>query len=237
WDVVFVAASALLAVVFGAALGNLVRGVPLNAEGYFFVALWTDFLPGHDPGIIDWFTVLLAMTSAVLLTVHGANYLTMKTTGELRARARRVARLCGYAAVPLIAVVLAALSLVQPSFRINYDAHPIGYGLPLIGLAALAALLVFRTGERDAAAFCSSSILLLGLLTGTAWGSYPNILIATTDPANSLTVTNASAGSYGLRAAFWWFTIGLGIVIVYQVCIHRLFWGPVKSGSSDFSAH
>ncbi len=237
WDVVFAATSALLAIVLGAALGNLIRGVPLNAEGYFFVALWTDFLPGPEPGILDWFTLFLALTSVVLLTMHGANFLAMKTTSELQARARRVARLTGYAAALLVASVLPVLSLVQPSLRLNYDAHPIGYGLPLIALAALIAVQVFRAQERDVAAFTASSLLLLGLLGGIAWGSYPNILIATTDPAHSLTVTNASAGSDGLRAAFWWFTIGLATVIAYQICIHRLFWGPVKPGSGDFSAH
>ena len=237
WDVIFAASSALLAVVFGIALGNLIRGVPLNAEGYFFVALWTDFVPGPDPGIIDWFTLLLALTSAVLLTGHGANYLAMKTTGDLQARARRVARLSAYGTVLLVALVLPALSGVQPSFRLNYDAHPIGYGWPLMGLAALLALLVFRARERDVAAFAASSVLLLGLLAGTAWGSYPNILIATADPSLSLTITNASAGTYGLQAAVWWFTIGLAIVITYQLCIHRLFWGPVKTEPRDLSAH
>ncbi|MCE3224050.1 MAG: cydB [Nitrospira sp.] len=237
WDVVFAGASALLAIVFGAALGNLIRGVPLNAEGYFFVALWTDFLPGPEPGILDWFTIMLALTSVVLLTSHGGSFLAMKTTGELRARARRVARLSVYGTAPLVVLVLAALSVVQPSFRLNYDAYPVGYGLPLMGLAALAALLVFRTRERDAAAFAASSLLLLSLLAGTAWGSYPNILIATTDPSLSLTITNASAGKYGLQAAFWWFIIGLTTVMIYQVWIHRLFWGPVKTDSSDLPAH
>lgn len=237
WDVVFAATSTLLAIVFGAALGNLIRGVPLNAEGYFFVALWTNFLPGPEPGILDWFTLLLALASVVLLILHGANFLAMKTTNELQARARRVARLSGYAAVLLLALVLPALSVVQASFRLNYDAHPIGYGVPLIGLAALIAMLLFRAKERDVAAFGSSSLLLLSLLTGIAWGSYPNLLIDTTDPAHSLTITNASAGSYGLQAAFWWFAIGLAIIIAYQVWIHSLFWGPVKPGASDSSAH
>ncbi len=237
WDVIFTASSTLLAVVFGIALGNLIRGVPLNAEGYFFVALWTDFLPGHDPGILDWFTLLLAIASAVLLTGHGANYLAMKTTNGLQARARRVARFSGYVAVPVVALILPALSLVQPSFKLNYDAHPIGYVLPLIGLAALAGMLIFRARQRDVAALASSSVLLLGLLASTAWGSYPNILIATSDPAKSLTITNASAGSYGLQAALWWFTIGVAVAIIYQIFIHRLFWGPVKPDSHDFSAH
>jgi len=237
WDVIFTAASTLLAVVFGIALGNLLRGVPLNAEGYFFVALWTDFLPGPDPGILDWFTVLLALASAVLLTGHGANYLAVKTTNQLQVRARRVARVSGYVAVPVVALIVTALSLVQPSFRLNYDAHPIGYVFPLICLAALAAMLFFRTREGDAAALASSSVVLLALLASTAWGSYPNILIATSDSAKSLTITNASAGTYGLQAAVWWFTIGLAVVMVYQFIIHRLFWGPVKPDSHDFSAH
>ena len=146
-----------------------------------------------------------------------------------------MARQSAYGAVLLVAAVLPALALVQPSFQANYDAHPLGYGLPLIGLAALLALLVFRTREWDAAAFCTSSLSLLGLLGSTAWGSYPNILIATGDATQSLTVTNASAGRYGLEAAFWWFILGLAAVVVYQSWIHRLFRGPVKTKSSDFS--
>ena len=86
-DVIFSGASLLLAVVFGAALGNLIRGVPLNREGYFFVALWTDFFTGPEPGILDWFTVLMGLASVAILALHGANYLAMKTEGDLYARA------------------------------------------------------------------------------------------------------------------------------------------------------
>jgi cytochrome d ubiquinol oxidase subunit II len=237
WDVVFTASSALLAVVFGIALGNLIRGVPLNPEGYFFVALWTTLVPGQDPGIIDWFTLLLALISAVVLTAHGANFLAMKTTGDLQGRIRRIARLNGYGTVVLLLLVLAALSVVQPSFRQNYDAYPIGYALPLTGLAALVALLVCRAKDRDMPAFASSSVLLLSLLAAVAWGAYPNLLIATTDASLSLTIHNASAGKSGLQAAFWWFTGGVLAAISYQFAIHRLFRGPVKDDPTDFTAH
>jgi len=236
-DVAFAWASLLLAIVFGAALGNLIRGVPLNADGYFFVAFWTDFHTSPDPGILDWFTLLMGLTSAVILTWHGANYLAMRTTGELQTKARAVATWSGYGTAVLVALVLSAVSVVQPGFRLNYDTHPIGYGLPLIGVTALAAGIIFRTHNRDVVVFSSSSLLLLGLLAGTAWGSYPNILIATTDPSHSLTITNASAGPYGLQVAVWWFTIGLALVVTYQASIHRLFWEPGKRGPIVPSAH
>ncbi len=90
WDLAFSVASLLLAIVFGAALGNLIRGVPLNADGYFFTALWTDFRTGPQPGILDWYTVLMAATSVAILTMHGANYLAMKTEGVLAERAGRI---------------------------------------------------------------------------------------------------------------------------------------------------
>src|SRR5881397_163078 len=100
-DVTFASASLLLAIVFGAALGNLIRGVPLNAEGYFFVALWTDFAPGPNPGILDWSTVLMGLASVAILALHGANYLAMKTVGELYGRATAFGRLGGWMTVGL----------------------------------------------------------------------------------------------------------------------------------------
>jgi cytochrome d ubiquinol oxidase subunit II len=63
WDLIFASASALLAIFFGAALGNVVRGAPLDAEGNFFLPLWTNFQPSGEVGILDWYTVLVAVTA------------------------------------------------------------------------------------------------------------------------------------------------------------------------------
>jgi cytochrome bd ubiquinol oxidase subunit II len=227
WDLAFCGASVFLAVVFGAALGNLIRGVPLNRDGYFFVALWTDFMTGPEPGILDWYTVLMGVATTAILALHGANYLTMKCDGALRARASHVSRVSGFVVVGMVAVVLATIPFVQPTLRLNYAVHPIGYVFPFLGITALAAALQFRRRERDLAAFGASSLFILAMLISTAWGIYPNILIATTDPANSLTVSNATAGAYGMQVALWWFLIGFSLVIVYQVYAHRVFWGKV----------
>jgi cytochrome d ubiquinol oxidase subunit II len=228
WDLAFSGSSTLLAVVFGAALGNLIRGVPLNQDGYFFVALWTDFMTGPQPGILDWFTVLMGLATAAILALHGANYLAMKSDGELRIRASTMSRLSGFVVVGLVVLALATVPFVQSAFRLNYATNPAGYAFPSIGLAALAAALEFRRRDGDSAAFGASSLFILAMLASTAWGSYPNLLIATTDPTNSLTITNATAGAYGMQVGLWWFLGGFSLVILYQVYVHRLFRGKVR---------
>lgn len=227
WDLAFTGSSALLAVVFGAALGNLIRGVPLNQDGYFFVPLWTDLMTGPEPGILDWYTILMGLASAAILALHGANYLAMKTVGELQRRARCVAWLSGFAVVGLVVAALAAISYVQPAFRVQYSVHPIGYLFPVAGLAALAAALQLRRRDRDLASFCASSLFILAMLASTAWGSYPTLLISTTDRGNSLTIANATAGTYGMQVGLWWFLIGFALIIVYTITVHRSFRGKV----------
>ena len=226
-DVIFSAASLSLAFVFGAALGNLIRGVPLNREGYFFVALWTDFFTGPEPGILDWFTVLMGLASVAILALHGANYLAMKTEGDLYARAVATANLMGWVALGSAVLVRLGITIVQPNLLVNYTAHPVGNVFPIGGAIAIVAMLVLRRRHYDVAAFMTSSLLILALLGSVAWGCYPNILIATTDQANSLTIFNATTGSYGLQAGVVWFVIGFVLIIVYQVYAHYVFWGKV----------
>jgi len=227
WDATFAGASLLLAIVFGAALGNLIRGVPLNAEGYFFAALWTDFLPGPAPGILDWYTVLMGLEGAAILAVHGAHYLAMKTEGSVRDRARHIAALGQWAVAALTLASLLAIPLVQPGLRRNYDTHPLGYGLLLLALGSLASLFYWRRLQRDGAAFLASSLLILGLLSSTAWGLYPNLLISTVHPAHNLTISNAAASHEGLQTALGWFIPGISLVVAYSICVYRCFRGKV----------
>jgi hypothetical protein len=81
WDAVFVFSNVLLAVLFGSALGNVARGVPLTAEGTFYLPFFTNFGIQGNVGLLDWYTVPMALFCALILTAHGATYLTMKTEG------------------------------------------------------------------------------------------------------------------------------------------------------------
>src|SRR5271166_6287069 len=92
WDTVFAAASGLLAIFFGAALGNVVRGVPLDRAGEFFLPLWTDFTAGKDAGILDWYTIAIAIAALLALTVHGALWVALKTDGDMHRRSRLAAK-------------------------------------------------------------------------------------------------------------------------------------------------
>ena len=93
WDFVFFAASLLLAVFFGAALANVVRGVPLDESGYFFEPLWTNFQLGDRTGILDWFTILVGVQALLALMMHGSLWVQLKTRGELNERSGNVAGL------------------------------------------------------------------------------------------------------------------------------------------------
>ena len=233
WDVTFSIASLLLAIVFGTTIGNLVRGVPLNAEGYFFTPFWTSFLPGPEPGILDLYTVLKGVLGAAILTVHGATYIAMKTEGEIYRRACRVAKVGGWIIVPLVLINLLTLSSVQPILSHNYSAYPIGYVIPLAAAVGLGSMLYFRQKGRDVAAFVASCLFILAALGITAWAYYPNLLIATTDQSYNLTIFNSAASPYGLKVGLVWFSIGFPLVLAYTIYVYRSFWGKVHLTSGE----
>src|SRR5215813_2507221 len=91
FDVIFCVASILLCIFFGAALGNVVRGVPLGPDEYFFEPLWTNFRVGVSNGILDWYTGLTGIIALVTLTAHGAIYIATKSEGDLNRRAHATA--------------------------------------------------------------------------------------------------------------------------------------------------
>src|ERR1700751_3751869 len=91
WDFVFVLSSLLLAILFGAAAGNVPRGVPLNADGNFSMAFFTDFNVRGHVGLLDWYTVSIAILAAVMLAAHGATYLTLNTQGQVLHRSETYA--------------------------------------------------------------------------------------------------------------------------------------------------
>jgi cytochrome bd ubiquinol oxidase subunit II len=228
WDAIFFLGSSLLAVFFGAALGNVVRGVPLDADGYFFQPLWTDFNPfSETPGILDPYTVLIGLLALATLIVHGANFIAVKTDGDLNARSRTISRRFTYATVVLTVLATAFTFWVSPWMLDSFNERPYGYVLPLVAIAGLVGMVLFNLRNDDKAAFLSSGAYIIGMLTSTVFGVYPKVLPAV-DPANSLTIYNASASQYGMAVGLVWWSIGMVLAVVYFVIIYRLFRGKVS---------
>jgi len=228
FDVIFGVASILLAIFFGAALGNVVRGVPLNADGYFFEPLWTNGRVGEQNGILDWYTVICGVVALVTLVVHGSLYLATKTEAELNVRARRVAFLFWPVQVLLTILSLIATVYVVPHVLENYSRWPVGYLVPAIVIGSLAYLYYAHSRRNEKGAFLASCAYIIAMLVGAVFAVYPNVLPASTGANFSLTIYNTAAGAHGLRVGFVWWTLGMILAIGYFVFVYRMFRGKVK---------
>ncbi len=227
WDTTFVVASALLAFVLGTALGNVVRGVPLDGTGSFFIPFFTDFRAGPRPGVFDWYTALVGIFTVCALAGHGALYLVWKTDGPVQARGRLWARRAWLAVLPLWLAVTLATLWVRPDVFTHLLDRP--WLLAFVGLmlAGVVGVFAFQRRGRDLAAFVSSSSYLLGLIGATLAGIYPVWLRSTLDPAYSLTAENSADTSYGLRVALAWWVVGIALAAAYFVYLFRSTRGKV----------
>jgi len=231
WDVIFGAASLLLAIFFGAALGNVVRGVPLDERGDFFLPLWTNFNVGVDVGILDWYTVLVGLLAACTLTMHGALWVTMKTDGGIADRSRKLGRGAWLATMVLTVLVTIATFAIQPAVMQAFQERLWGYVFPILAVAGLAGVLLYgRYPEGEVKAFLSSCLFIIGMMTSAVQGVFPNVLPAVTSPDNALTIYNASAPEYGLSVGFAWWIPGMILASGYFIFLYKRLSGKVKLG-------
>jgi cytochrome d ubiquinol oxidase subunit II len=221
WDRTFGVASLLLAVFFGAALGNAVRGVPMDENGRFFEPLWTDFRASGRTGILDWYTVLAGVTAAVALTVHGACWLALRAEGELKDRSRRMVRGLWAPLGVLVAALTYGTFVVQPQVSAQLVARPWGCVFPLLAVASFVGVRTFTRRGAALRAFLASSAFLTGMLGSAVFGIYPYLLPSNTDPARGLSVWNSAAPEYGLRVALLWWIPGILLVATYFTIAYR----------------
>ncbi len=228
WDIVFGGSSSLMCLLLGVALGNVVRGVPLDQTGYFFIPLWTNLRPGADAGIVDWYTVLVGLTSLVALSVHGSLWVALKTAGDLSTRSRRVAMGLLWPLLLLTVVITIASFGLQPHLREQFAAYPAGYVLPALAVAGLVGMMAFLRARSDLKAFLGSCAYLVGMLTSVVFGVYPLVLPSNPHPEYSLSIHNAAAPLYGLQIGLWWWIPGMILAGLYTVFSYRHFAGRVQ---------
>jgi cytochrome d ubiquinol oxidase subunit II len=228
WDFLFCGSSLLLAVFFGAALANVVRGVPLDASGYFFEPLWTNFRLGDETGILDWYTILVGVLALLALIMHGGLWVQMKTTGEVSSRAGKLAGQTWWGVLVLTGLVTAVTFQIQPQVRANFVTWPWGAIFPLLAVAGLAGVMYELRKRDELKAFFASCAYLTGMLTSVVFGVYPMVLPAR-NPVYSLTVKTAKAGNYGLKIGLIWWVLGMALAAGYFFHVYRSFAGKVAA--------
>lgn len=232
FDGCFALSSLLLAIFYGVALGNVIRGVPLQKDGFFFLPLWTDWNVGPQPGVLDWYTAIAAVVALVALTIHGAHYVALKTSGDLNLRSRRLAATLWPALVLVTIISLWATLAIRPQLLGNYGSYPVLFSVPVAVAASLAGMIWYRRKANDLGAFLSSCAYLLFMLVGAAVAVYPNLLVSTTDESLNITIHNAAAGSYALSTGLIFWSIGMLLAVGYFVFTYRMFRGKVNAAGT-----
>ena len=224
-DTVFCLASAALAFVFGVALGNVVRGVPLQADGYFHLGLFAT---------LNWYALLVGVFGLVALCAHGARFLAQRGTGELAARAAVTARRLTWATAILFVAMIGPTAAVRESMLTNLTDHPWRLIFPLLAVGALVATIAAQRRGDWSRAFAGSSLFLLGLLTTMAAGIFPYVLPAREGQPHGLTAQAAAAGDNALKTALVWWPLGMALAAVYFVFAYRMFFrtATVRSTSA-----
>jgi cytochrome d ubiquinol oxidase subunit II len=227
WDGLFTLASALLPVLFGAALGNLVRGVPLTARGWFQLTLFTSFLPRDPVGILDWYTVLAGVLALVALAGQGATFLAWRTTGAVHERSRRLSLTLFSVLAVLWPLATIATHAVSPMLLSVLPSRPLAWLGLLLAVGGLVTALVASARRWSLAAFLGSSAFLTGMALATATCLFPVLLRATGGAGRDITAFNAGSSSNGLRTALGWWVIGFPLAVAYFVVQFRLHRGKV----------
>ncbi len=246
WDKAFGIASLLLALFFGAALGNVVRGVNLGGvelafskyeAHYFFTPLWNEYfspLAVHE-GILDWFTVLIGILAVITLTIHGANWIIFKTNSSLNDKLNKL--------VPKLTLIMGLLTVItiylwvtylDGSF-VNLANTPFLFIFPILTITGFVMLLFINKNNKDWFGFLGSSLFIFGGLSTTAAVMFPVFLPSSNSINPDLTIYNTGINEYGYAVGFKWWIIAIFLVVVYFVFQHKVFKG--KLDDIDYGHH
>jgi len=225
WDRAFAISSLLLPVLFGVALGNILRGVPLDAQGEY---------TGTFIGLLNPYAVLIGVLTLVTFAMHGAVYLAGKTDGDQRTRAYRYANRAWCAFVVLFSAATILSWMAAPALYADLGGN-IGAWFFLIAIAGGTIVLAVSLNNRRIRTAMVASSIVVGSLMGLAGaGLFPRLLPSIGQPDTTLTIYNASSTPRTLRVMLAIALIGMPLVVGYTALIYRVFRGKVVSTQDSY---
>jgi cytochrome d ubiquinol oxidase subunit II len=207
WDALLTGGSLLAPLLIGIALADLLHGLPINSAQDYTGSFWNLLQP---------YAVFTGITLVLICLLHGATFLSLKTTGDLhrrsRAEARRVAPLTGAA---VIGFVIWTHVTANGGFFLNL--------IELLAILAVLAAVLLVYEQRDGFAFAATTVTIAACIGSIFVDLYPNVMVSSTNPAYNLTVHNTASGAYSLKAMTIVVIIFLPLVLAYQAWTYYVF--------------
>jgi cytochrome d ubiquinol oxidase subunit II len=226
WDIIYAASSILLAFLLGVVFGNVLEGLPIDAQHEFRGSSIFSFLRP--------FPILVGLTLLALFMTHGAIYLLLKTEGRLYTKIRLSLRgaLLFFLASFTLSSVYALLYL--PRLTQVFYLEPAWFIVPILAILSIANLPRLCSKRKYGWAFIFSSLTILLFFILAASNLYPTLLYSTIDPSNSLTVHNSSASEKSLGIMLLMALIGTPLVLTYTFFVYYTFRGKVRMDESSY---
>ncbi|MDP4723559.1 MAG: cytochrome d ubiquinol oxidase subunit II [Crocinitomicaceae bacterium] len=226
WDIIYAASSILLAFLLGVVFGNVLEGLPIDAQHEFRGSSIFSFLRP--------FPILVGLTLLALFMTHGAIYLLLKTEGRLYTKIRLSLRgaLLFFLASFTMSSFYALLYL--PRLTQVFYLEPAWFIVPILAILSIANLPRLCSKRKYGWAFIFSSLTILLFFILAASNLYPTLLYSTIDPSHSLTVHNSSASEKSLGIMLLMALIGTPLVLTYTFFVYYTFRGKVRMDESSY---
>jgi cytochrome d ubiquinol oxidase subunit II len=225
WDVSYSISSAMLALLLGVVLGNMLIGISMD-KNYVFTGHWLQFL---NP-----YALAVGLTSLALFMVHGAIYLTMKTEGALFNQVTKLLRRSILVFVFLF-VLVTIISIVRfPHLTDRFLSSPVLFAVPLMAFLSIANVQRLASKGKYLRSFIFSAMSISFLLILVAIELYPTIILSRGNPDNSLSIYLAASSDKALGVMLTITAIGFPLVMLYTVFVYRTFWGKVKLDDTSY---
>ena len=207
WDVLLTAGSVLAPLLIGVALGGLLHGLPINSAQNFTGSFWDLLQP---------YALFTGVTLVLICLLHGATFLCLKTTGDMRERswkvARRVAPVTGAA---VIGFIIWTHVTASTTFFLNV--------IELLAVLAVIAAVWLVYEHREGFAFAATTVTIGSCIISLFVDLYPNVMVSSTNPAYNLTVHNTASNPYSLKVMTVVVIIFLPVVLAYQTWTYYVF--------------
>lgn len=226
WDIMFSFASLVIAFSLGLVMGNLIRGIPLDAHKEFI---------GDLSSLLHPYAILVGVTAVALFAMHGCIYILMKTEGDLHEKLRSWVNPCIITFIMFYAMTTVATLVFMPHMTEAIKHRPVIFIFAVVNMFAIANIPREISKGHDGRAFICSCLNIVMLMLLYGLGTFPNAVRAINDPANlSLTIWNSASSQQTLQILLLIAVIGIPLVLAYTFAIYWIFKGKVKLDSSSY---